>query len=290
MVKEKISVVIPAYNEEKTLPRTLLEIKRLQIASEIIVVDDGSSDETVKNVRKIRGINLICHPYNRGNGAAVKTGLRVATGDIIVTMDGDGQHKAKDIPRLVKELQKGYDMVVGARTSKQQAGIRALGNAVYNMLARYVTRFPIKDLTSGMRAVKADFIKSVIYLLPNSFSYPTTLTLALLRSGRTLKYIPISLTLRKKGKSKIKMFRDGARFILIIIKITTLFSPLRIFLPVSAVFLIGGIAYSIYTLIDVHKLANLGILLITTGIIIFMIGLISEQISQLRMDRSEGKN
>jgi hypothetical protein len=205
-------------------------------------------------------------------------------------MDGDGQHKAKDIPRLVKELQKGYDMVVGARTKKQQAGIRVLGNAIYNMLARYVTKFPIKDLTSGMRAIRADFAKSVIYLLPNSFSYPTTITLALLRSGRTLKYIPINLTLRKKGKSKIRLFSDGLRFIMIIVKIATLFSPLRIFLPISSLFFLAGLGYSIYTLIEVHKLANLGILLITTGVIIFMIGLISEQISQLRMDRSEGKD
>jgi glycosyltransferase involved in cell wall biosynthesis len=289
--KTKISVVIPAYNEEGTLPKTLKEIKKLNIVDEIIVVDDGSKDKTVREITKINGIKIIVHPYNIGNGAAVKDGIRMASGRIIVTMDGDGQHKPKDIPRLVREIQKGYHMVVGARTSKAQAGLhRDLANKIYNAFARYITKFRIQDLTSGMRAVRADFAKSIIYLLPNSFSYPTTMTLALLRSGRSLKYIPINVAKRKSGKSKIKLLSDGIRFFLIMIKIATLFSPLRIFLPVSLLFFICGLGYSIFTLMDVHKLTNLGVLLITASVIIFMIGLISEQISQLRMDRSEQKD
>lgn len=289
--KEKVSVIIPAYNEEKTLPKVIKEILALRVVDEIIVVDDGSTDKTAEKVGRIRKVKLFQHVYNIGNGASIKDGLRLATGDIVITMDGDGQHKAKDIPRLLAQIKKGYHMVVGARTSKQQAGWhRDLANKIFNAFAGYITKFKIQDLTSGMRAVKADFAKSIIYLLPNTFSYPTTITMALLRSGRSLKYIPINLSQRKGGKSKIKIFSDGARFLMIILRIATLFSPMRVFLPVAGTMFLAGLAYSIYTLIDVHKLTNLGILLITGSIIIFMIGLVSEQISQLRMDRSEDKN
>lgn len=287
-LRSTVSVVIPAFNEEKNITNLIRNLKKLGYLDEIIIVNDGSQDKTAAVIGRIRGIKVINHPYNIGNGAAIKSGFREARGDVIVTMDADGQHNPNDIARLIAEIFKGYDMVVGARSGQYQATwYRNIANKVYNALARYVTKFQIQDLTSGMRAVRADFAKSIIYLLPNTFSYPTTITMALLRCGRSLKYVPIKVRNRKKGKSKIKIFSDGARFLMIIIKIATLFSPMRIFLPIAGLFALGGVIYSAFTLWQFHKFTNLGGLLLSTAILIFLIGLISEQISQLRMDRSE---
>jgi glycosyltransferase involved in cell wall biosynthesis len=282
----KVSVVIPAYNEAWAIGKTIKEIQEQLPDAEILVVDDGSTDETAKVAREA-GAYIWSHPYNIGNGAAVKTGIRVASGEKIVLMDGDGQHDPADIPRLLEAAQT-YDLVVGARNNGSQAGWhRSLANRIYNKLARYATKFPIEDLTSGFRIMDRETVINYLYLLPNTFSYPTTLTLSYLRSGRTLCYVPVHAR-KREGKSKIRLLRDGTRFLLIIIKITTLFSPLRIFLPVSFFFfLMGLINYSI-TYFTAGRFTNMSALLFITSVIVFMIGLVSEQITQLRFDRVEG--
>ncbi len=288
-----LSIVIPAYNEATNLPDLIRQIHDvlggLEREYEIVVVDDSSSDDTPQ-IAADAGVRVISHPYNMGNGAAVKTGIRGATGEVIVLMDGDGQHKSEDIPRLLDAAEE-YDLVVGARTAKSHAGFhRFAGNTIYNWLASYVTKFRIEDLTSGFRAVNRKAALRYLYLLPNTFSYPTTMTMAFLRSGLSLKYIPIEAAVRGAGsKSKIRLFSDGARFLLIIIKIATLYSPLRVFLPLSTALFLTGSGYYLYTFLTIHRFTNMSMLLFMSSIIIFMLGLVSEQISQLRMDRSEGE-
>ena len=223
----KVSIILPTYNEEGNIAgiiRSISETKNRDY--EIIVVDDGSTDETAK-IAKVEGANVISHPYNIGNGAAIKTGIRNAKGDIVVLMDGDGQHNPADIPRLLEHIDK-YDMVVGARTGDSHSSFsRRLANQIYNIFASYVTSFKIDDLTSGFRAIKKEVALKFLYLLPNTFSYPTTITLAFLKAGKSIKYVPIK-TLERKGKSKIQPVNDGIRFLLIITKIATIFSPFRI--------------------------------------------------------------
>jgi len=280
----EVTVLLPAYNEEQSIGQTIASIKQLYPDYEVLVVDDGSTDNTIK-IAMDAGANVWPHPYNIGNGAAIKTGLRSASGTWIIMLDADGQHDPADIGKLL-EYRDRFDMVVGARNSKGQASVyRGVANRIYNWLASYITKFKVEDLTSGFRLVKKETIESFIYLLPNTFSYPTTLTMAYLRSGLSVKYVPIQ-TKARQGKSKIKLLQDGSRFLLIIIKIATLFSPLRVFLPVSAMLFLTGIGYYLYTFITSHRFSNMSVLLFTTSIIIFMIGLVSEQISQLRYDRS----
>ena len=221
-----------------------------------------------------------------GNGAAVKSGIRAATGDIIVLMDSDGQHKPEDIPRFLEQVGV-FDMVIGARTKASETSVhRDVANAIYNRFATYLTKKEILDLTSGFRAIKADIAKRFVYLLPNTFSYPTTLTLSLIRSGHSVTFIPI-VAKKREGKSKIKLLKDGVRFFLIMLKIATLYSPFRVFLPVSASFFTVGIGYYVYTFITEHRFTNMSALLIGNGVIIFMMALIAEQIAQMRLDRTE---
>ena len=280
-----LEIIIPVYNEEENIAEVLKGIQEvLGSACRIIVVDDASQDKTVE-VAKANGAEVIVHPYNIGNGASIKTGLRQARADVVVLMDGDGQHKPEDIPNLLNEIDK-FDMVIGARKFSGFSW-RNLANIIYNAFACYVTQFKIEDLTSGFRAVKREVALKFLYLLPNTFSYPATLTLAFLKTGRAIKYVPISLSLRKHGKSKINLLSDGIRFLLIITRIATFFSPLRVFLPVSVFFFTVGLVYYIYTYLNFHRFTNMSALLFTTSVIIFMLGLISEQVSQLRMDRSE---
>jgi len=232
------------------------------------------------------GASVWPHPYNIGNGAAVKTGLRNASGEWVLMMDADGQHDPGDIARLLEHKDK-YDMVVGARTRESDTSKhRDLANYIYNKLASYVCTFQILDLTSGFRLVRKKTALQFLNLLPNTFSYPSTITMAFLRSGHTIKYVPIK-THKRAGKSKIKLFRDGSRFFLIITKIATLYSPLRVFLPVSFFCFIAGFAYYLYTFITTHRFSNMSAVLLTTSIIIFMMGLVSEQITQLRYDHTE---
>ncbi len=287
MDRPEVSIIIPANNEEQTIGGIIKKIKALYPEFEIIVINDGSTDETGA-VAKDAGAIVYSHPYNIGNGAAIKSGIRIASGEILVFMDGDGQHNPEDIKRLIKWLPD-YDMVVGARSKGHQASwVRALGNKIFNRLASYVSKFAIEDLTSGFRAIKSGVAHNLLYLLPNTYSYPTTLTLGVLRNGKSVKYTPIEIQGRQKGKSKIRVFSDGIRFFMIITKICGLYSPLRIFLPVSFVMFCLGLGHYLYTFLTQGRFTNMSALLFTTSVLIFMMGLISEQISQMRFERSEG--
>jgi glycosyltransferase involved in cell wall biosynthesis len=287
MEKPDVSIIIPAYNEAQAIGEVVTRITQLYPDFEVIVVNDGSIDDTA-DVAKAAGALVYSHPQNIGNGAAIKSAIRFASGKILVFMDGDGQHRPEDIEEMLTYFPD-YDMVVGARSKNHQASWgRALANRIYNWLASYVAKFPIQDLTSGFRAVKSEIAHNFLYLLPNTYSYPTTITLGVLRSGRSVKYIPIHIENRKKGKSKIKLFRDGIKFFLIIAKICTLYSPFRIFLPVSLAMLILGLSYYAFTFVTQHRFTNMSALLLTTSVLIFMLGLVSEQICQMRFERSEG--
>ncbi len=287
MDRAEVSVIIPANNEEQTIGEIINKTKSLYPEFEIIVINDGSTDETGA-VAKDAGTIVYSHPYNIGNGAAIKSGIRIASGEILVFMDGDGQHNPEDIERLIKWLPD-YDMVVGARPKGHQASwVRALGNRVFNWLASYVSKFTVEDLTSGFRAIKSDMAHNLLYLLPNTYSYPTTLTLGVLRTGRSVKYVSVKSEARKMGRSEVKIVRDGVRFFMIIMKICTLYSPLRIFLPISLGMFCTGLGYYLYTFFTAGRFTNMSALLFITSILLFMMGLISEQISQMRFERSEG--
>ncbi len=281
----KLSIIIPAYNESGTIGALIEKLGGLYPDAEIIVVDDGSTDGTAAAAQQ-GGARVVRHPYNIGNGAAVKTGIRAALGDILVFMDGDGQHDPKDVDRLLSYFPE-YDMVVGARKKGGQTTWRGFGNAVYNRLASYVAKFQIEDLTSGFRAVKADIARPLLYLFPNTYSYPTTLTLSVLRSGRSVKYIPIAARKRASGKSNIRLVRDGVRFFMIITKICTLYSPFRVFLPVSFMLFVFGLWRYIFSFITQGRFTNMSAVLFTSAVMVFMLGLVSEQISQMRYERSE---
>jgi glycosyltransferase involved in cell wall biosynthesis len=286
MSDSKISIIIPVYNEADTIGDLVQQIRSLYPDAEVIVINDGSSDDSAA-VASNAGAFVYSHPYNMGNGAAIKSGIRIASGDILVFIDGDFQHDPEDIGKMI-DFFPDYDMVVGARSMRGQASFgRALGNKAYNWLASYVAKFKIQDLTSGFRVVKADIARQFLYLLPNTYSYPTTLTLGVLRNGRSLKYIPIQIQKRKTGKSNISLFRDGVRFFMIIAKICTLYSPMRIFLPVSFVMFLLGFANYIYTFATYGRFTNMSALLFVTSILIFMMSLISEQVCQMRVERSE---
>jgi glycosyltransferase involved in cell wall biosynthesis len=278
------SIVIPVFNEAANLGKLLAKINDLRLPrAEIIVVDDGSTDDSPV-VAAQAGATVVRHPYNVGNGAAIKSGIRAARGKFLVFMDGDGQHKPEDIPKLLKEAEN-FHMVVGARSKGSNTRFhRNVANLIYNLLATYVTQFPVKDLTSGFRVLERLDALRFIDLLPNTFSYPTTLTLAFLRSGLTLKYLPIQ-TLYRTGQSKISLVTDGVRFLLIITKIATLFSPFRVFLPVSFFFFLAGLTNYLYTYLSQGRLTNMSVFMWTTAVIIFMLGLVSEQIAALRMER-----
>ncbi len=285
-----ISIIIPAYREEAVISSVITDIRRVMDTTghryEIIVIDDGSDDETAAKAEKA-GARLIRHPYNIGNGAAVKTGIRNANGKILVMLDGDGQHSPEDIPRLLEKMD-AYDMAVGARTSDSEASLhRTMANRIYNRFATYMCKRRIEDLTSGFRAIKRDIARQFVSLLPNTFSYPTTITMAVVRSGYSLAYVPIKAT-RRTGKSKINPVKDGSRFLLIIIKIATLFSPMRVFLPVSVTMFLAGLIWGLFKIIFMGgQYGPTSAMLMTVSVVIFMVGLVSEQVAQLRFDRAE---
>ena len=284
MNESKVSIIIPAYNEADIIEDIVTRVKSLYPDFDIIVVDDGSTDDTAIAAQKA-GAMVYSHPYNIGNGAAIKSGIRVATGDILVFMDGDGQHNPEDIAKLLEYFPE-FDMVVGARSIGDQASLgRALGNKIYNWFASYVAKFSIKDLTSGFRAVKSNVARNFLYLLPNTYSYPTTLTLGTLRSGMSVKYVPVKIQKRQTGKSNIKMIQDGVRFFMIITRICTLYSPMRVFLPVSFVMFLLGLINYLYTFIMHSRFTNMSVFLFVAAIMIFMMSLISEQICQMRFER-----
>jgi glycosyltransferase involved in cell wall biosynthesis len=282
----QLSIVLPAKNEAPALKSVLPELSRLFPEAEIIVVNDGSSDDTLA-VCSANQIKVISHPYSKGNGAAIKTGARAANGDVLVFMDADGQHKPEDIPRLLDKLAQGYDMAVGARSRESQAGAhRAAANGFYNRLASWMVGQKIADLTSGFRAVKANKFRQFLYLLPNGFSYPTTTTMSFFRAGYSVSYVPIHAP-KRIGKSHMRLTRDGVRFLLIIFKIGTLYSPLKLFLPISLAFFLSGLGYYLYTFFSFHRFTNMSTLLFVASILIFLMGLISEQITSLNYKDSE---
>ena len=275
-----ISIILPAKNEAQNLRRFLPQLRQQFPESEIIVVNDGSSDDTVDVCRQA-GVNVVSHPYSIGNGGAIKTGARTASGEILIFMDADGQHSPDDIPRLLEKMAEGYEMVVGARESDTQASItRGIGNRFYNWLASKMTGHKIDDLTSGFRAARARHFRKFLYLLPNGFSYPTTSTMAFFRSALPVAYIPIRAG-QREGKSSIRILRDGIRFFIIIIKIGALFSPMRLFLPVSGILFLLGFGYYTYTFIAEHRFTNMSALLLTTAVLVFLMGILSEQVSAL---------
>lgn len=276
----QISIVMPAKNEALSLVSLIPKILLHQPNAEIIIVNDGSTDNT-SEICKEQNVIEVLNPYSMGNGAAIKAGARRATNDIIVFMDADGQHDPQDIERLLAEINNGFDLVVGARDNKSQASAgRSIANRFYNKLASFMVNHSVEDLTSGFRALKRDKFLEFISLLPNGFSYPTTSTMAFFKAGYLVKYIPITAH-KRIGKSHIKILRDGFRFILIIFKIGTLYSPLKLFIPISAALFFTGIGYYLYTFITTGRFTNMSATILTASLLVFLIGLVSEQITSL---------
>jgi glycosyltransferase involved in cell wall biosynthesis len=281
-VSASVSVIVPAYNEAASIEPLVSSLRLAGPWREIIVVDDGSSDDTGARATAA-GATVIRHPYNKGNGASVKTGIRNAAGAFILILDADGQHRPADAARLVAKLGE-YDLAVGARSSATQAGsARRLGNAALNGLASYLTGRPIPDLTSGFRAARREYLLEFLHLLPNGFSTPTTTTLAFIKAGYSVCFEPIEAAARQ-GESKIRLGPDGIQFFVILLKVITIFSPMRVFLPLSAVSFTIGSAYAVWTILTQSHVTNSSVLLILLSVIIFLVGLVSEQISSLRFE------
>ncbi len=282
---ESVSVVIPAFNEGTAIAPVISALREAGAWREIIVVDDGSTDGTDAAARSA-GATVLRHPYNKGNGAAVKTGIRAASGDYILIIDGDGQHRPADAVRLVGHLGE-YDLVVGARAASTQATrARRLGNGLLNWLAGYLAGRPIPDLTSGFRAARRACLREFLHLLPNGFSTPTTTTLAFIKAGYNVAFEPVEAEARV-GSSKIRLARDGATFFLIILRIVTIFSPLRVFLPVSLAAFALGVGYAVWTVATQAHITNSSVLLIMLAVVVFLVGLVSEQIAALRFEERE---
>ena len=282
----RLSIIIPAKNEAAIIGDVVASVREHYAKAEILVVNDGSDDDTARCAEE-SGATVISHPVSLGNGAAIKSGARRAQGDILVMMDGDGQHKAENIGNLLAKLDDGYDMAIGARDSGSHAGVgRLAANGIYNVFASMISGHRIPDLTSGFRAVRADLFKKFVYLLPNGFSYPTTITMAFLRSGFPVTFVPIKAA-ERTGKSHIRPIRDGVRFLVIIFKIATLYAPLKVFLPISGLFFVSGLSYYGYTYFTMGRFTNMSMLIFSASVIIFLIGLISEQITALTFSRVE---
>lgn len=281
-----LSIILPAKNEAAALTQLLPRLRAIQPMAEIIVVDDGSADDT-RAICAQNEVQCLSSPYSMGNGAAIKRGARAATGEILIFMDADGQHDPVDVARLVEKLGQGYDMAVGARDWDSQAGMgRGVANTFYNWLATRMTGHVVADLTSGFRAVRADRFREFLYLLPNGFSYPTTSTMAFFRSAYPVAYLPIKAA-QRIGRSHIRPLRDGLRFLLIIFKIATLYSPLKLFVPASALFFLLGCVNYTWTYLHDGRLTNGSTLLWSAAVIVFLIGLVSEQITSLTYRQNE---
>ncbi len=280
-----LSIVIPAKNEAGAIGKAVAGAREIYPDAQLIVVDDGSSDNTA-DVAREAGATVVQHPESLGNGAAIKAGARAATGDIIAFMDGDGQHDAAEFGKLIAKLDEGYDMIVGARDSGSHANFgRLYANGIYNVVASWLTGKRIPDLTSGFRVARANLFKKFLYLLPNGFSYPTTITMAFLRAGYPITFEPIPVA-KRIGKSHIRPIKDGVRFMVIIFKIATLYSPLKIFLPIGAMFFVTGAGWYVYTYSTMGRFTNMSMLLFAAAVIVFLIGLISEQITALTYSKS----
>ncbi len=276
-----ISIIIPACNESAGIQDVIKNLKADYSNAEIIVVDDGSTDDTAAIAKEAGVTMVISHPYNMGNGASVKTGARAASGDVLVFIDADGQHDVSDIPRLLEKMKSGYEMVVGARKVESHASfVRRLANGFYNRLASFMTGHNIEDLTSGFRVARKRHFNKFLYLLPNGFSYPTTSTMAFFRSGLPVGYIPITAG-KRRGRSHIKLLKDGLRFFIIILKIGALFSPMRLFLPISGLLFLVGVSYYGYTYMTSGRFTNMSALILLSSLLIFLMGILAEFISSL---------
>ena len=276
------SIVIPAFNEAASISPLVTALRGASTWHEILVIDDASTDATAVEAAAA-GARVIRHPYNKGNGAAVKTGIRHATGAFILIMDGDGQHRPSDAARLVSHLD-AYDLVIGARARHSHANLaRRVGNDALNRVAGYLAERPIPDLTSGFRAAKKECLLEFLHLLPNGFSTPTTTTLAFMKAGYSVRFEPVEAA-ERRGSSKINLGPDGVRFVLILLKVMTIFSPLRIFLPISAAAFLLGAGYAVWTIVTQSHVTNSSVLLILVSLVIFLVGLVSEQISSLRFE------
>lgn len=281
MENRSFSIVIPARNEAEGLRYLLPAVVAVLPGAEVIVVDDGSTDDT-RDICANFPVQVIAHPYPMGNGAAVKSGARAAKGEVLIFMDADGQHKPEDIAALLEKFHEGYDMVVGARTAGSQAGFhRAVANDFFSRFATWMVQQRVADLTSGFRVVRADKFRKFLYLLPNGFSYPTTITMSFFRAGFSVAYVPIHTPRRASGRSHVRPLRDGVRFLLIIIKVGTLYSPQKLFIPVSAGFFWTGLCYYLYTYLTSGRFTNMSALLFISAILTFLIGIVSEQVSAL---------
>lgn len=286
---ERLSVVLPARNEAESIGGVVSALRLRFPEAEIIVVNDGSTDRTESLAREA-GARVISHPYSMGNGAAIKRGGREAKGDVIAFMDADGQHDASELQGLLEALEQGHDMAVGARSAAGQASFgRRLANGFYNRLASWMTGHSVPDLTSGLRVVRSDRFREFIHLLPNGFSYPTTLTMAFFRSAYPIAFVSVSVGQRRGTSSHIRPLRDGIRFLLIIFKIATLYSPLKLFAPTGFVFLLLGLGYYGYTYLGQGRFTNMSALLLSASVIVFLIGLVSEQITALTYLSSSGR-
>ena len=279
-----LSIILPARNEAPGLRRLLPALQKRYPDAEIIIVDDGSTDTTA-SLSTDSGARVISHPYSKGNGAAIKSGARHASGETLVFMDSDGQHQVEDIQPLLDRLSEGYDMAIGARNWSSQANLgRGLANKIFNFLASWMVGHKVPDLTSGFRAVVASKFRDYLHMLPNGFSYPTTITMAFFRAGYSISYVPVTVQ-QRTGSSHINPLRDGLRFLLIIFRVGTLYSPLKIFLPISVGFFLLGSGYYLFTFITYHRFTNMSALLLITSILVFLIGLVSEQITNLMFSK-----
>jgi glycosyltransferase involved in cell wall biosynthesis len=282
----KLSIILPALNEGIGLANLLPKLRLRFQEAEILVIDDGSSDET-RAVCQELGVQVISHAYSVGNGAAIKTGARHATGDVLVFMDADGQHAPEDVSTLLEKLDEGYDMVVGARENGTQSSSgRRWANAIYNCFAGFMVSQRVADLTSGFRAVDARKFREYLYLLPNGFSYPTTITMCFFRAGYSVCYVPIRAR-KRQGKSHIRLMRDGIRFFLIIFRVGTLYSPLKVFAPISLGLFGTGLGYYVYTFLTIHRFTNMSALLLVSSILVFVVGLVSEQVTMLLYQKAD---
>jgi glycosyltransferase involved in cell wall biosynthesis len=277
-----VSIVIPAYNEGAVIAEVISTLRAAAAWREIIVVDDGSADGTGERA-SAAGAAVVKHPYNKGNGAAVKSGIRRATGEYVLIIDGDGQHPPEDALRLVSRLGE-YDLVIGARAGTTQATqTRRAGNSALNRLASYLTDRDIPDLTSGFRGARREHLREFLHLLPNGFSTPTTTTLAFIKAGYNVIFEPVQAR-QRVGQSNIRLARDGTKFLMIIFKMITLFSPLRIFLPLSLASFIVGAGYAAWTIATQSHITNSSVLLILFAVVVLLVGFVSEQISALRFE------